>query len=360
MGQGMQAPYLGVIEGFFGKSWEWRERAEYASFLKATGYHFYIYAPKDDPFLRKRWRDPCPEEELQHLENLSQIFCAQQVHFGVGLSPFEAYRDYSQDTKRTLQDKVKSLNSFSSDILAVLFDDMRGDLPDLACNQIRMLSDIREVSSAKRIVFCPTYYSYDPILERMFGAMPERYLEDLGAGLDSTIDVFWTGPRVCSNEYPRQHLEEIGSRLQRKPFLWDNYPVNDSKKMSPFLHLRAFENRGSQHSDLLSGHAVNPMKQPYLSYIPLATLSKSYARVGAYDPLEALKRSAFMHCGEEIGSLILEDISLFQDTGLSVLTTEQRQYLTDRYSRFAQNPFCVEIIRWLEGKYEFDPACLTD
>jgi hypothetical protein len=356
----IQAPYLGVIEGFFGKSWEWCERADYASFLRTSGYSFYIYAPKDDPFLRKRWREPCPEEQLQHLESLAQIFRAQQVHFGVGLSPFEAYRDYSRDTKKILQDKVRSLNPFSSDVLAVLFDDMRGDLPDLARNQIEMLTDIREVSSAKRIVFCPTYYSYDPILERVFGAMPERYLEDLGAGLDPTIDIFWTGPRVCSTEYPRQHLEEVASRLQRKPFLWDNYPVNDSKKMSPFLHLRPFENRGSELADLLSGHAVNPMKQPYLSYLPLATLPHSYARGGVYDPFQELKASVGTYCGEEVGAFIVEDLPLFQDVGLAALSAEQRQHLTARYSRFVQNPFCAEIVRWLEGKYEFDPACLTD
>lgn len=355
-----KAPYLGVIEGFFGKSWSWRERADYAPFLKGNGYSFYIYAPKEDPFLRKRWREPFPEDHLQELERLAQAFRTHQVQFGVGLSPFEAYRDYGSDTKQVLQQKVKTLNSFSSDILAVLFDDMRGDLPNLARSQIQILADIREVSSAKRIVFCPTYYSYDPILERVFGIMPDRYLEDLGVGLDSTIDIFWTGPRVCSTEYPRQHLEEVASRLQRKPFLWDNYPVNDSKKMSPFLHVRPFENRGSELAELLSGHAVNPMKQPYLSYIPLATLPCSYSQGSGYDPLREFAVSACTLCGQEVGSLIVEDVSLFQDTGLSELSAEQRQYLAARYARFAQNPFCAEILRWVEGKYEFDPACLTD
>ena len=356
----MIAPYLGVIEGFFGKSWEWRERADYAPFLKASGYSFYIYAPKDDPFLRKRWREPLPKEHQEQLAGLAQTFRSHKVHFGVGLSPFEAYREYGAETKKILQGKVKTLNPFSSDILAILFDDMRGDLPHLARNQIQILADIREVSSAKRIVFCPTYYSYDPVLERVFGAMPDRYLEDLGAGLDSTIDIFWTGPRVCSTEYPRQHLEEVTSRLQRKPFLWDNYPVNDSKKMSPFLHLRAFENRGSELADLLSGHAVNPMKQPYLSCIPLATLARSYSLGSGYDPQGQLGESACTYCGQEVGSLIVEDIALFQDIGLACLSPDQRQYLTERYSRFAQDPFCAEVLRWLNGGYEFDPACLTD
>jgi hyaluronoglucosaminidase len=27
-------------------------------FLRDYGYQFYVYAPKADPFLRRRWRDP--------------------------------------------------------------------------------------------------------------------------------------------------------------------------------------------------------------------------------------------------------------------------------------------------------------
>ena len=57
----------GVIEGFFGKPWEWSARLSGAGFLRDCGYQFYIYAPKADPFLRRRWREPLPAETLQHL-----------------------------------------------------------------------------------------------------------------------------------------------------------------------------------------------------------------------------------------------------------------------------------------------------
>jgi hypothetical protein len=79
LNDGMQAERMsdtpikaGVIEGFFGKPWDWPGRLSSAGFLRDCGYQFYIYAPKADPFLRRRWREPLPAETLQHLRELSE------------------------------------------------------------------------------------------------------------------------------------------------------------------------------------------------------------------------------------------------------------------------------------------------
>ena len=355
-----KSPYLGIIEGFFGASWSWSERAAYAPFLRTHGYSFYVYAPKDEVFLRKRWAEPFPEERLSELSSLAATFRAEKLHFGVGLSPYEAYRDYGDETRQALQEKVKTLNSLAPDILCVLFDDMRGDLPNLAETQIRILGDIRDVATAPRIIFCPTYYSYDPIIEKCFGTMPAHYLETLGKGLDSSIDLFWTGEKVMSTQYSESHLTEIAERMQRKPFLWDNYPVNDSKRASPFLFIRGFENRGPELKDLLSGHAVNPMKQPWLSQIPVATLPYNYSQGASCDRDVVGRSCAQAVCGDEIAALIWEDVSLFHDVGLASLTDQQKSYLRARYGSRLLNPFCREVVKWLDGEYEFDPACLTE
>jgi hyaluronoglucosaminidase len=356
----VSVPFLGVIEGFFGRSWSWSERAAYAPFLRTYGYAFYIYAPKDEPFLRKRWSEPFPEERLKALSSLFGDMKVAGIQRGVGLSPYEAYRNYDAAARTKLREKVDALNSLSLDILCVLFDDMRGDVPALAETQIRILADIRAISTAPRIIFCPTYYSYDPIIEKCFGPMPSNYLEDLGRGLDPSIDLFWTGERVMSSEYPERHLKEVADRMQRKPFLWDNYPVNDSKRSSPFLFLKAFENRGAHLTSLTSGHAANPMKQPWLSQIPLASLVLNYAETGGYDRDTTTRVCANQVCGGEIGSLLMQDLPLFHDVGLAALTEDQKGYLRARYELHKDDPFCREVLLWLDHGYEFDPACLTD
>lgn len=351
---------LGVIEGFFGKSWSWEVRQTYSSLLPKLGYSFYIYAPKDDRYLRRNWAEPWPETQLEQLQALANSCRSTDLAFGIGLSPFEAYRDYSPQTRVKLQSKVALINSsLQPTILCVLFDDMRGDIPGLADRQLQIFEDIASVSSAKRIVMCPTYYTTDPILEKVFGAMPERYLETLGETLDPRVDIFWTGPKVCSTEYPRTHLEWVAQVLRRRPFLWDNYPANDGRRTSPFLHLRAFENRNLELRNLLAGHAVNPMKQPWLSQVPLATLPISYVAT-EYLPSEVFRRAAERLCGSEFATCLEADISYFQDVGVERLSEEQKRLLRERYSEFKNNPFAQEIIGWLDGQYAFDPDCLTD
>ena len=60
-------PELGLIEGFFGRPWSWADRHEAVRFLGPRGYLFYLYAPKADAFLRRRWQEPFPADALKAL-----------------------------------------------------------------------------------------------------------------------------------------------------------------------------------------------------------------------------------------------------------------------------------------------------
>ncbi len=352
--------HLGVIEGFYGKSWSWQERNDYADFLKDNGYGFYIYAPKNDPYLRRQWQQPWPEEVASEIARLAHTCREAGVLFGLGLSPYEIYVDYGTQTKAKLHAKVAALNELNLDILCVLFDDMRGDIPDLAKLQAEVVHEVIAASTARSFVMCPTYYSYDPILEKVFGAMPSNYLQNIGRLLDQRVDVFWTGPKVCSSDYPASHLQEVAEALRRKPFLWDNYPVNDSPQESNYLHLRAFQNRPAHLRDLLAGHAVNPMNQAWLSRIPLRTLLPSYQLGGAYEPEQSFLQACLLLCGEKLGECISRDISIFQDQGLQELDEDRRRELIKKYLSFGENSYAEEVVSWLRGEYAFDPAGLTE
>ena len=81
--------------------------------------------------------------------------------------------------------------------LAILFDDMRGSLPDLAQRQAEIVDFAAERTRASKIIVCPSYYTDDPILDRVFGQRPANYIKELGATLDPAIDLMWTGEEVC-------------------------------------------------------------------------------------------------------------------------------------------------------------------
>jgi hypothetical protein len=358
----MSEPYripVGVIEGFFGRPWSWEVRAAYAPFLRELGFGFYIYAPKDDRYLRQRWREPWPQATCEQAAALVRSYREAGLRFGIGLSPFELHLEDGGAHGAALAAKVRQLNDVGPDILAILFDDMRGQAPDLATRQVRIVDAVTAASTAASFLVCPTYYSFDPLLERVFGAQPEGYLAELGRLLDPRIDIFWTGPQVCSRRYPEDHLTEVAALLRRKPFLWDNYPVNDSAAMAPFLHLGPFRDRPAALQDLIAGHAVNLMNQAWLSRIPLRTLADSYAEGADYDP-EASFAAACRGVGDPaLGEMLIEDRALFQETGLERLTPEQRRTLSRRYAGFAGNPYADEVLGWLAGDYAFDPDCIT-
>jgi hypothetical protein len=342
---------LGIIEGYYGKPWSWAARAETAAFLAPHGYTFYYYAPKADPFLRERWQEDHPREAAEHLRMFAARCRDLGIRFGVGLSPFEIYRDFDRDVRASLARKLAFLADIGIDDLAILFDDMKGDISTLAETQVDIMHWIAERTSAKNLIVCPTYYSDDPILDRVFGPRPDNYLEEFGARLDPGIDIFWTGEEVCSKEFTVGHLARVCNLIGRKPVLWDNYPVNDGKRMSQYLHLRAFTGRPAAIADVITAHAINPALQPVLSRIPALTLAASYANGEAYEYGRALEAAAISVAGIKLGDMLRQDLLLLQDSGLDRLDSVER--LRRRYSEF-DHPAAQEVLAWLDGQYRFE------
>ncbi len=285
-------PELGLIEGFFGRPWSWDDRAEAVRFLGPRGYRFYLYAPKADAFLRRRWQEPFPEGELEALAGLAGACRAAGLRLGAGLSPFELHLHPGGDWQAPLAAKLAELDSAGVEDLAILFDDMRGDVPDLAERQAAIVDFAAERTRASRIICCPSYYSDDPILDVAFGERPAFYLEQLGRLLDPAIHIMWTGEEVVAREYSPGHLAGIATLLGRKPFLWDNYPVNDGSLMAQHLHLRAFTGRPAAIGQHLAAHGINLASQPVLSRIPALTLVDSYKLGEGYEYGAAFDRAA--------------------------------------------------------------------
>jgi len=343
-------PELGIIEGFFGRPYSWAERADMARALAPAGYGFYLYAPKADAHLRRRWREPYPETELEALAAFAQTCRDAGVRFGVGLSPYELFLDFDGSAKDDLAAKLAQLDSLGLADLGVFFDDMKGDLPELAPRQVEIVHWIAERTSAERVIACPSYYTDDPVLDRVFGQRPANYLEDLGAGLDPAIQLMWTGEEVCSREFSPGHLARVAEQMRRKPFLWDNYPVNDGPRMSRHLHLRAFTGRPAAMGAEIAAHGVNTASQAVLSRIPALTLAESYAEGAAYEYLAAFRRAAQMVLGPDLAEAVERTLLLLEDAGLDGLTPEQTERLRARFAAF-DHPAASEIVSWLDGAF---------
>ena len=340
-------PELGVIEGYFGRPWGHDDRKRVLTRLRALGYSSFHYAPKADAFLRRRWREPHPPSAFGELAELSAHCQGLGLRFGVGLSPYELYRDLSGSATADFVAKIRLLDDIGIDDLAILFDDTRGDVPDLAAREANIVHTALANTQASRVLMCPTYYSDDRMLDVVFGQRPEGYLEDLGRRLDSRVGVYWTGEEICAREQSAGHLARVAESLGRKPTLWDNYPVNDGPRMSRFLHLRGFTGRPGAIASGISAHAINPALQPHLSLIPAATLGASYREGSGYCYMHAFREAARALAGAELANMLEDDLHALQDRGIDHLGDDCER-LRRRYAA-VDHPMAAEVVRWLDG-----------
>ena len=77
----------GVLEGFYGNPWTHQARMNQLAFYGDVKLNTYVYSPKDDPYLRDRWRDPYPPDKLAEVQQLIQQAQAHHVRFTYALSP---------------------------------------------------------------------------------------------------------------------------------------------------------------------------------------------------------------------------------------------------------------------------------
>jgi hyaluronoglucosaminidase len=345
----MTTPPLGIIEGFFGRAWNWAERTRVVRQLAPAGYRFFHHAPKIDRFLRRDWRQPHPAEILHEMAQFASVCCTLGVHFGVGLTPYDAVGDFGAETRSQLIAKVKSLKAIGMQDLVILFDDIRGDVDDLARQQAEILAVAIDAADCDRVFFCPSYYSDDPVLDRVFGQRPADYLPAIGRLIDPAVNIYWTGEEVCSAEQSAGHLKAVGAMLGRPPSLWDNYPVNDGPRMSQYLHLRAFTGRSPAIAPFVRHHAINPASQPTLTCIPALTLPRAYAEGQDYRYGAALAEAAQAIAGEALGARLIADLLSLQDAGLDRLG-ERIAMLRARYAAFDHDA-AREVVGWLDGDY---------
>ena len=287
----------GIVEGFFGPPWSMAHRRAIFAFGAARGMNTYLYAPKDDPYHRKRWQVPYPRKEWQKLLRLIRAARRHQIDFVYGFHPGEGLCFSADEPVRILLKKARRFYHAGVRTFAVLFDDIASRLEhatdrkqyknSLARAEGEWLSNIlaQQPASWKDIEWwiCPSYYTPDPLLARIFGAFEPDFLETLGEYLPSETACLWTGPAVVSKTTTLAHVRGVANRVRHPLILWDNYPVNDLS-MSDELHIGPLHGRDPRLPEAVYGYLNNPLLQEELGFVPLATCFDYAANPRAYRP----------------------------------------------------------------------------
>ena len=233
-------PLRGVIEGFYGTPWQQEERLDILAFCRAEGFNAYLYAPKDDPYHREKWREPYPEDKLRELGALVKAAKAQDVRFIFAVSP-------GLDVSRELRRRHADIGAFLT---------------------------------------VPTEYFYADMQE---GGARKPYTDAFTEGLSHDVLVLYTGDGVAKGPLTDEALAKADALYGRALGLWWNYPVNDYMETKLALGPVDPLPKGN-----LPAIFFNPMKVEALSKIALATGADYAEDPEHYDPekswQEAIKR----------------------------------------------------------------------
>jgi protein O-GlcNAcase/histone acetyltransferase len=270
----------GVIEGFYGPPWSRAERSALFAQMAAWGLDTYLYCPKDDLHHRAIWRQPYGGDQADAMVALVAACHARGLRFLYGLGPGLDIRYGSKEDRRRLRDRCAQMIEMGCDGLALLFDDIPDQLDatdlkrwgSLAAAQADVVNEVVQWGRTQRAdlmaSFCPTPYC-GRMVRAGHGGL--GYLESLGESLDASIDVFWTGPEIVSEEISVAHMREVAAQLRRKPILWDNLHANDYDGRRIFLG--PYSGRPLQLRDEIRGILTNPNTEFPLDFMALRTLA---------------------------------------------------------------------------------------
>jgi hypothetical protein len=281
--------YSGVVEGFYGRQWTHTERLDMIRFMGDVGLRDYFYAPKDDPLHRSRWRERYRGEALDRFNEYVDAAAEAGVNLWYTISPGLSIEYSSEADYDSLLIKIDDMHALGIRHFGLFLDDVPETLQhasdaarfdNLAGAHVhlinRLYADLTERDS--RLIVCPTTYT---------GAWGDReYVEILGSGIPADIPLFWTGNDVAVKTITTADAREWGALMNRKPLVWDNYPVNDFDTWRLFLG--PLTGRSPELPEVTAGIIANPMNQPYASMISLFTVADYTYHPETYNPAVSL------------------------------------------------------------------------
>jgi hyaluronoglucosaminidase len=298
----------GIIEGFYGPPWSHEERLDLLRFAAAEGFDLWVHAPKDDPYHRRRWREPYPEGELARLAELADEAARLGVELAWAVAPGLDVRYADESEWDALLRKIEQVRRAGVRSFQLLWDDVEHDLHSAedhalygheerpsAAAQVAFTNRLaREVRQEGPLVVCPMGYA---------GTGDSPYRRIFGERLDPGVVVYWTGPEVVSLGISREALDAAVERFHGHELLvWHNYPVNDFEPGRLFLGpVRGLDPRLADGR--CAGLVANGMVQAVPSKLALATVADWLRDPPGYDPEASFER-ALRAYGEEVEAAV--------------------------------------------------------
>ena len=270
-------PFRGTVEGFYGTPWSHEARKSQLEFYGRNKMNVYIYGPKDDPWHRDKWREPYPEAEAKRIAELVEVAKQNGVNFYWAIHPGVDIKWNDEDRDKLIA-KFEVMYDLGVRSFAVFFDDIWGEgtKADKQAALLNYVDDnfVKVKKDVAPLILCPTEYN------KSWANEEKGYLRTLGKELNEGIEVMWTGNSVVAC-IDKPTMEWINERIQRKGYIWLNFPVNDFVR-DHILMGPAYGN-GLDIAGDVSGFVSNPMEYAETSKISLYGIADYCWNMEAYD-----------------------------------------------------------------------------
>jgi hyaluronoglucosaminidase len=295
--------HRGTIEGFYGSPWTTDERLDMLDFHGRFKLNTYIYAPKDDPFHRDRWRDPYPPDRLAALRTLAEAAATNHVRFTFAVSPGVSICYSDPADLDALTAKLETVYALGVRSFSIALDDI--DHTRWSCDgdaarygppsteaaaraQVELMNAVQSGfiaghADARPLQMVPTEYR---------GTDDSPYRTVVRDHLDAAVEVMWTGAYVVPDEITVAQAEAAAGTFGRRTYVWDNTPVNDFPATEGRLILAPYGRREAGLSAQVTGIVLNPMNQAAASKVQLLGGADFSWNDGAYDPARAHRAAA--------------------------------------------------------------------
>ncbi|SHK63991.1 hyaluronoglucosaminidase [Selenomonas ruminantium] len=282
-------PLRGIVEGFYGTPWSQGDRLDMLKFCHEHKLNAYIYAPKDDPYHRAKWREPYPTDKLVEMQALIAEAKKQQVKFIFAISPgLDIHFDGPQGEadKVAMEQKLTAMYELGVRDFAIFYDDIKnkdakGQAEFLNWLNANFIAKHKDVSP---LITVPTEYFR---LDMEADGQVKEYTRDFASTLDKDILVLYTGEKVVPDGLTDEDYARANELYGRQLGIWWNYPVSDYLESK--LALGPIEKMPVKSA--IPAIFYNPMKHAELSKISLATGADYALNPAKYDAVRSWQKA---------------------------------------------------------------------
>lgn len=259
----------GVIEGYYGIPWGNDKRRDLIEFGARFKNNVFIFAPKDDPYHRDKWRELYPQEELVAIGKLAKIGNQLKNRYVWTITPFKKECDpigpeNFEEATDILIEKFEQLYAVGVRQFGVLGDDVGGLPRQTVVDVMHKVSEWgKDKGDVYDFVFVPEAYV---MAEWGFkGDELDKYSKEF----PMDVQIMFTGENVCSpvtqetvDDFKNKRIEQ---GVRRDPLFWLNWPVNDIDRNE---FRRLFMGKASMLEPgikNLVGVVTNPLEEAYAS-----------------------------------------------------------------------------------------------